>query len=80
MKNILEQEGSVKKINFFVDEYDRKDVEKAEANCLNKLFNGSLLKVSFILLIVQPIEKERIIYNTCQSNNKFDLIKEMKQY
>ena len=80
MKNILEQEGSVKKINFVVDEYDRKDVDKAEANFLNKLFNGSLLKVSFILLILQPIEKDQIINNTCQSKDKFDLVKEMKQY
>ena len=48
-----------------------------EASRLNKLFNGSL-KQSFVLLNVQPIEKKRVINNTYQRKNKFDLLKTME--
>ena len=75
--DILQQHESTKKINFVVDEYDGEDLDKSEANRLNKVFNESL-KQSFIALIVQPIEKERIIFNTHQSKNRFDLLKNME--
>ena len=77
MSDILQQEESKKKINFVVDEYDGEDLDKSEANSLNKVFNQSL-KQSFILLIVQPIKKERIILNTHQNKNRFDLLKSME--
>ena len=77
MSDILQQEESTKKINFVVDEYDGEDLDKSEANSLNKVFNQSL-KQSFILLIVQPIKKERIILNTHQNKNRFDLLKSME--
>ena len=75
--DILQQHESTEKINFVVDEYDGEDLDKTEANRLNKVFNESL-KQSFIALIVQPIEKERIIFNTHQSRNRFDLLKNME--
>ena len=74
---ILQQHESTKKINFVVDEYDGEDLDESEANRLNKVFNESL-KQSFIALIVQPIEKQRIIFNTHQSRNRFDLLKNME--
>ena len=77
MRDILEQDESPKKINFVVDECDGDDLDESEANHLNKLINESL-KESFIFLIVQPIEKERIIFNTHQSKNRFDLLKNME--
>ena len=75
--DILQQHESTKKINFVVDEYDGEDLDESEANRLNKVFNESL-KQSFIALIVQPIEKERIIFNTHESKNRFDLLKNME--
>ena len=77
MRDILQQDESTEKINFVVDEYDGEDLDELEANHLNKVFNESL-KQSFILLIVQPIEKERIIYNINLSKNRFDLLKNME--
>ena len=77
IRDVLQQDESTKKINFVVDEYDGEDLDESEANRLNKVFNESL-KQSFILLIVQPIEKERIIFNTNQSKNRFDLLKNME--
>ena len=74
---ILQQHESTKKINFVVDEYDGEDLDESEANRLNKVFNESL-KQSFIALIVQPIQKQRIIFNTHQSRNRFDLLKNME--
>ena len=76
MINIFQQESS-KKINFVVDEYDGEDLGEIEASRLNELFNGSL-KQSFVLLIVQPIEKKRVINNTNQQKNKFDLLEKME--
>ena len=77
MRDILQQDESTEKINFVVDEYDGEDLDELEANHLNKVFNESL-KQSFILLIVQPIEKERIIFNINPSKNRFDLLKNME--
>ena len=77
MRDILQQDESTKKTNFIVDEYDGEDLDESEANRLNIVFSESL-KESFILLIVQPIEKERIIFNTHQSQNRFDLLKNME--
>ena len=77
MRDVLQQDGSTKKTNFVVDEYDGEDLDESEANRLNKVFTKSPKK-SYIILIVQPIEKERIIFNTHQSQNRFDLLKNME--
>ena len=77
MRDVLQQNERKKKLNFVVDEYDGEDLDESEANRLNIVFSESL-KESFILLIVQPIEKERIIFNTHQSQNRFDLLKNME--
>ena len=77
MRDILQQDESTKKTNFIVDEYDGEDLDESEANRLNIVFNESL-KQSFILLIAQPIEKERIIFSTQQSKNRFDILKNME--
>ena len=79
IENIMEEEKSTKEINFVVDEYDSENLSISEAERLNKIFTASL-KDSFILLNVQPIEKTRIIDNTQQAGNKFDLLTSMKTY
>ena len=77
MRDILTNEESTQKINFFIDEYDGEDLDESEAIRLNEIFNGPVKETS-ILLIVQPIEKQRIIYKTHQNKNKSDLLKNME--
>ena len=77
MRDILQQDKSAKKKKIVVDDYDGEDLDESETNHLNKVFNESL-KQSFILLILQPIEKEQIIFNTYQNKNRFDLLKNME--
>ena len=79
IKGILEKDKSAKKINFVVDEYDGEDLHKSEAKMLNEIFIN-LLKQSVILLIVQPIEKEREIDLIRQRTNRFELLETIKQY
>ena len=75
------------KINFVIDEYDGEDLDKSEADKLNKVFNESL-KESYIVLIAQPIEKKRVIKTSNrviktapQEKNRFDILeKTMKLY
>ena len=77
MQYILKHEERTKQISFVVDEYDGEDLDKSEAIRLNEVFNGPL-KETFILLIVEPIEKHRIIYKTRQRKNRFHLMKNME--
>ena len=79
IKDILEKRESTRKVNFIVDEYDGEDLDESEAKSLNKIFN-ELLKQMFIIIIVQPIEKKRIINNIPQERNKFELLETMKVY
>ena len=68
------------KINLLVDEYNGEDLDTSEAEKLNKVFNESL-KESYIVLIVQPMEKERIINNVRLKKNRFDILEDtMKQH
>ena len=60
------------KINLVVDEYDGEDLDESEAVKLNSIFSN--LKEAYILLIAQPIEKERVINNVHQRKNRFDLL------
>ena len=77
MQDILTNEESTQKINFLIDEYDGEDLDESEAIRLNETFNGPVKETS-ILLTVQPIEKQRIIYKTHQNKNRFDLLKNME--
>ena len=79
IKGILEKKGRTEIVNFLVDEYDGEDLDESEAKNLNKVFNESL-KEAFILLIVQPIEKKRVINNILQKRNRFELLENMKVY
>ena len=79
IKDILEKKESTTKINFVVDEYDGEDLNKAEAENLNKVFNESLKQMR-IVLIVQPIKKERFINKILQERNRFELLETMKPY
>ena len=79
IKGIVEESESARKINFVVDEYDGEDLDESEAKGLNEIFN-ELLKESFILLIEQPIKKERHIDNIPQKRNMFKLLENMKLY
>ena len=79
MKNILKENENTKQINFVVDEYDGEDLDRPEAINLNNIFNDPLKQI-FILLIVQPIEKKRVIDNNKQERNRFDLLQNMQLY
>ena len=79
MKEILEKKESTEKINFLVDEYDGENLDESEAKSLNELFNESL-KQMLVVLIVQPIEKKRVINNIFQNRNRFDLLENMKLF
>ena len=67
------------KVNLVVDEYDGEGLDEAEADRLNSVFSGPL-KESFVVLIAQPIEKERVINNIPQKKNKFSKLETMKKY
>ena len=79
INGILEKKESAKKLNFIVDEYNGEDLDESEAKILNKVFN-ELLKQTFILLIVQPIEIKRVINDVIQKRNRFELLENMKLY
>ena len=81
IKDILEKEKHLEKVNFIVDEYDGEDLDESEANVLNDMFNNTdSLKEAFIMLIAQPIEKERSLNNIQRSGNMFHLLKTMKTH
>ena len=79
IKDILVKKESTRKVNFIVDEYDGEDLDESEAKSLNEIFN-EWLKNMFIVLIVQPIEKKRVINNIPQKRNKSELLENMKVY
>ena len=79
IKSIMEENESTRKINFVVDEYDGEDLNESEAKGLNEVFSESL-KELFILLIEQPIKKERNIDNILQKRNMIKLLKNMELY
>ena len=79
IKDVLEKKETTRKINFVVDEYDGEDLDKPEVERLNKVFNEAL-KEMFIVLIVQPIEKKRVINKIIQKKNLFELLENMKLY
>ena len=78
IKSILKINESTKK-KIVVGEYDGEDLNKAEVLRLINIFNDAL-KQTFILLIVQPIEKKQVINKDKQEQNKFDLLKNMPLY
>ena len=79
INGILQKKENTRKINFVVDEYDGEDLDESEAKSLNEIFNESL-KEMFVILIPQPIEKQRIINNIPLRRNRFELLKNMKIY
>ena len=81
MKNILQKKKRKEKVNFVVDEYDGEDLDESEVKTLNNMFaNNKSLKDAFIVLIAQPIEKERTINNTLRKGNMFHLLETMTVY
>ena len=72
--SILNEPRTTTKINFVVDEYDGEDLDRSEVLRLNNIFSD-LLEKSIFLLIVQPIEKKRVINKNKQERNRFDLLK-----
>ena len=79
IKDVLEKKEITRKINFLVNEYDGEDLDNAVAESLNKVFNEAL-KQMFIVLIVQPIEKKRVINKIIQKINLFELLENMKLF
>ena len=81
IKDIVKKEKNAKEVNFVVDEYNSEDLKVSEAARLNDMFSTTeALKEAFILLNVQPIEKERAMNNTKQKGNMFELLTTMKIY
>ena len=81
IKDILEKEKHSEKVNFIFDEYDGEDLDESEGETLNDMFaNNESLKDAFIMLIVQPIEKERTLNNIQRKTNMFHLLKTMKTH
>ena len=81
IKDILEKKEIEEKVNFVVDEYDGEDLDESEAETLNNMFTNNVsLKDASIVMIAQPIEKERIINNTLRKTNMFHLLETMKVY
>ena len=81
IKDVLQKEKHSEKVNFIVDEYDGEDLDESEARTLNSMFsNNNSLKQAFIMLIVQPIEKERTFNNIQRKGNMFHLLKTMKTH
>ena len=79
INDILQKEKIAEKINFVIDEYDGEDLDESEAKKLNDIFTkNELVKEGFILLIVQPIEKE--INNIQRKGNMFHLLKTMETH
>ena len=78
IENVTKQERTGK-INVVVDEYDGEDLDESEGGKLNQVFSESL-KESFIVLIAQPIEKERVINKIPQKKNQFGKLETMKTY
>ena len=81
IKDVVKKEKNAKQVNFVVDEYDSEDLRELEAAKLNDIFStNEALKEAFILLNVQPIEKERTINNIKQKGSMFELLTTMKTY
>ena len=72
IENITKSERS-EKINFVVDEYDGEDLDESEAERLNEIIIKSL-KETFVILIAQPIEKERFVNKIHKKKNRFDIL------
>ena len=82
LSEILEQvikQNRSGKVNVAIDEYDGEDLDELEAEKLNRLFSGPL-KESFIFLIPQPIEKQRVINKIAQKKYQFYKLETMKTY
>ena len=76
IENIIKSER-FKEMNFVIDKYDGEDLDKSEARKLSYIFRESL-KEAFIVLILQPIEKKRVVNEIPQDRNKFDKLETMK--
>ena len=79
INNIKEKHSQ--NVHFVVDEYDGEDLDESEAETLNNMLaNNESLKEAFIMLIVQPIQKERTLNNIQRKGNMFHLLKTMKTH
>ena len=77
INQILNETSDTKSINFIIDDFDGEDLDENEARYLNKIFTKESRDV-VILLIIQPMEKERIMNDVWKAQNKFDLLESMK--
>ena len=76
IENIIKSER-FKEMNFVIDKYDGEDLDESEARKLSYIFRESL-KEAFIVLILQPIEKKRVVNEIPQDRNKFGKLETMK--
>ena len=77
MKQLLSEMNNAKNVNFIVDEYDGEDLDEIEAKTLHKVFKEEIPD-AFVLLAVQPMEKERTVNDISHGRNRFDLLETMK--
>ena len=71
---ITKREGPGR-INIIVDEYDGEDLDELEARKMNRYIK-ELFKEASLVLIMQAIEKTRVINKITQKKNRFDLLEE----
>ena len=70
--------NNTKNVNFIVDEYDGEDLDDIEAKTLHKVFKEEIPD-AFVLLVVQPMEKERTVNDISHGRNRFDLLETMEK-
>ena len=78
IKQILSEMNNAKNVNFIVDEYDGEDLDEIEAKTLHKVFKEEIPD-AFVLLAVQPMEKERTVNDISHGRNRFDLLETMEK-
>ena len=78
IKQVLIEINDTQNVNFIVDEYDGEDLDEIEATTLNKVFKEEI-QDAYVLLMVQPMEKERAANDILPGRNRFDLLETMKK-
>ena len=78
VKQVLSEINNTRNVSFIVDEFDGEDLDEREAKTLHKVFKKEI-KDAFVLLMVQPMEKERAANDISLGGNRFDLLETMKK-
>ena len=78
----INKEMKNENVNLIVDEYDSEDLDKTEAEILNRFFKGKF-REAYVFLIPQSMEKNREVNKTGKTEkeekNMFHLLETMKE-